>query len=308
MLIAERITNFSRITEIIQKRARHLLARETRLGSTMRLINKARIADDELRERIQRLKQEISRLRQDCTEFLKNKFDFVELHEFWPLVVKLEALLNYKMLAFQKPRETQALLEQAWETLDEIVSYLEEALGKVGTQTDPVFSRLTPEELEAYFDTSSDEPDVVDGVATIGPEHAKAIASLLRLHDSTMRCTSETRAILAGRFDPPNGRGAPRQNRGKRLAAELLGIAEGIGLKASRDHESHYESGIDAVLAALRDCEDITDPAARTILAEIPTTFDAFARQLPRDRCKDRILIGDRRLGRVLGPRLLHQT
>lgn len=274
----------------------------------MRLINKARIGDDELRERIQRLKQEISRLREDGIAFYNSEVDFIERHEFWPLLVKLEAPLDIKLLALHKPRETQALLELTWETLDDVILYLAGALGKAGTLTDPVLTRLTPEELESFCEIYSEDPQVVDGVPAIGPEHAKAIASLLRLHDAATRCISETRAILAGRFDPPAGPGAPRQNRGKRLAAELLGIAEGLELDASRDHDNHRESGIDAVLAALRCCEDTTDPAARTILAEIPKTFDAFARQLPRDRCKDKILIGDRRLGRVLGRRLLHQA
>lgn len=300
--------HFEEIVGILEARARHLLQREARLGATSRFTGKARIGDDELRDRILRLKSLVASLTDDSIDYCTKNRDLIAYEEFWHLLAKLEAPLNFHRLAEQTPCETKARLEHLWQTLYEIALQLEGGLRNAGTLTDPALIQITPEELEALGEVMLEDPQVLNGLPAVDPELVNAIAQLLRLYDTTRRCISETRAVLAGRFDPSTGRGAPRQNRGKRHAAELLGMAEGLGLDASRDHDNHCESGIDAVVAARRRCEDLSDPIARIILAEIPETFDAFARQLPRDRCKDRILIGNRRLGRVLGKRLLHQT
>jgi len=286
---------FERVVVVLEARARHILAREARLGSTSPLTGTARINDDELLDRFKRLRSSIADLTEATRRFMIDQPVAVDFEPIWPLLAEAEVTLTHGLVGPLTDTNVPARLERLWAALDGILLQLDRALQAAAELTDPALIRLTPDEIEALGDFPG-----------VSPEFLKRIGRVIRLRDSAGRCLSETRALLVGRFHGYVGRGRPENIRGRQLAAHLLGMAEGMGLYPTRDHDNHSQSGADAVIAALKCCEGITDPAARIVFGETPKTFHAIARRLLPQCQEGEALFLDRQIGRVLGER--HRT
>lgn len=299
---------FDAIVEALEARARHLLNREGLIGSTMPLTAKARIGDDELRERFQRLREAFDDFRRTLLAAIKSQPGILDRDELLRWMGEAEA--NLHLGKFSGPPETDVheRLRRLWAAFDALLSEVDAAGRAAGDLTDPLLLRLSPEEISALTAGSPDEAPEEGDLQSYPTEAIERIICLLQLCDMAGRCVSETRAILAGRFHYNPGRGRPQHLRGGRLVAELLGIAEGLGLDPTRDHVSPHHSAADAVVAALKRCRDIDNQAARIVLAETPGTFGALARRL-WPKCKEgETLFVYRDLGRVLGERMQHRT
>ncbi|MCC6000503.1 MAG: hypothetical protein JJU19_06500 [Pararhodobacter sp.] len=299
---------FEAVVGVLEARSRHLLNREGRIGSAMPLTAKARIGDDELRERFMRLRRALTEFRRTILAANKDQPGILNLEELQRWTGEIEAGLNVGRFSDLPETDIEVRLHRLWAALDAILSEVDAAGRAAGDLADPLLLQLSPDEIRALTAGLPDEALEQDDTQTYPPEAIKRIICLVHLRDIAGRCVSETRAILAGRFHYNAGRGSPQKLRGGRLAVELLGMAEGLGLKPTRDHDSPRHSAADAVIAALKRCRNIDDQAARIVLAETPKTFDAFARRL-WPKCREgETLFSYRDLGRILGERMRHRT
>lgn len=295
---------FLSIVEILTARARHLLEREERIGSTMRLIGKTRIGDDELRARIQRLRVSIRTLLKDFNKYWTEGGNHVRAAEVFPSLTKAESCLSFDRLSSLLEADIETRLLNLCEALDIIMLQSEVAMKEaMSALSDPALKLLTPAELAALEELTIEELTALEEFPKTDHNVNQKITILTSLNDSVAQCRSETRAIIAGRFQAGKARGAPEKLRGQRLAIQLLGMSEAFGLFNSRDHHGH-KSGIDAVILALQPLANHTNKAALVILKEVPKTHDAFARHLlPKARTNE-WLLSEWRLGRALGERM----
>lgn len=300
---------FEEIVKILEYRARHLLEREARIGSTMPLTGKARIGDDELRERLLRLRRLIHQLIEGFGEYWREGGKRVLPDDIWSLLAAAEVSLNFPKLSTLMEAEVEVRLLNLWGELDALAHQVGGAV-KLAMQdlSDDALALLTPEERLALQEMTSEELNVLGDLPPIDPELNQDIASVSSLWDSATQCRSETRAILAGRFHGDGGRGAPEKIRGQRFAVQLLGLSEGLDLFNTRNHGNN-KSGIDAVIAAIQRCARIQNQEAPVLINEAPKTYDAFARRLLPKAREDERLLSEWRLGRDLGERIRqHRT
>ena len=299
---------FDEIVDALEVRARHLLGHQDRIGSTIPLTGKARIADDELRVRFTRLRSELETLRRALVDFVKHRPDFVNGENLLPWMVSIETALQTRLFSELREDEVETRIRKVLTGLDAILSELHAAERLATELTEPALLQLTPEEISSYTDAASNDAPEEMLSSLYPPEIIEWIIALVRVQDTARRCASETKAILAGRFQYSEGPGRPEKLRGGRLAAELLGFAMGLGLKATRGSNSPPQSGADAVIAALNRCKDVNSEAARTILGETPPTFHTFAKYI-FPKCREgEILFEYWDLGRILGERMRHRT
>ena len=299
---------FDEIVDALEVRARHLLGHQDRIGSTIPLTGKARIGDDELRVRFTRLRSELETLRRTLLDFVKHRPDFLNGENLLPWMVSVETALQTRLFSELKEDEVETRLRKVITGLDAILSALHAAERFATELTEPALLQLTAEEISLYTDAASNEATEEMLSPLYPPEIIEWIIALVRVQDMTRRCASETKAILAGRFQYSEGRGRPEKVRGGKLAAELLGFSKGLGLEGTRGSNSPHQSGADAVIAALKRCKDVNGEAARTILRETPQTFPTFARYI-FPKCREgKILFEYWDLGRILGERMRHRT
>jgi hypothetical protein len=130
---------------------------------------------------------------------------------------------------------------------------------------------LFPEELEQILEPGS------------GP--AKGLAmSLAALRDSLLVAQAEAFNILVGRFRVLRSPGRRNAYRGQRLSAELLGVAEGLGLYATRGRErgrggdADRLCGGEVVVKAINKLrkDEAGHPSIQAILDEAPASRDAL--------------------------------
>lgn len=299
---------FEEVVAILEKRARHLLAREGHLGSGTRFSSRSRIADDELLMRAQRLQQSFAELKLGIIAIRELHPGLFEKHEIWPQTIEIETALSYDRFFILADGDVEARLLRSHDGFKAIRSQLDSVLQKEAEEIDPTLARLTQEEIKILADTANDDL-VEDGNFGIYPKDAlDLIADLTGLIDLADACVSEARYVLTGRFDPLKGPGRPTSRRGDRLSAYLVGMAESMNLRLSRGKKSPPHSAADAVAKALALCRDIEDPASRAILEEAPKTYDAIVRRLTTKFEKSEILSKDRALGQAFSRRLENRT
>lgn len=315
-MLLEKMNNerFMEIVCLIEKQARHCLVREANLGSATRLIDKGRIRDDELRERFERLVSYSELLKQNYGSFNKDYPLVVDVHEITRRLVEIETSLSYDLFSRLTEKDIKVRLYRLWKAFDAIqqesvrAQQAAERQAMCSMQPETPFETsallsLTVTELQILAEIEPDERAEVCDCKLPDTETLILISRLMGLFGLAEHCVPEGRMILAGRFGATRRRGRPDKYRGGRLGAHLLGFAEGLGLKQSRDHKSNPYSGVDAVIMALKRCADVDDPVSRTVLEEVPKTFHAFARRL-LPKCKDGAIFFDQLCtGRILGQR-----
>jgi hypothetical protein len=299
---------FDEVVAILEKRARHLLAREGRLGSGTRFSSRSRIADDELLVRVQRLQQSFAELKQGVSAIREYRPGLFERHEIWPQTIEIETALSYDRFSNLADDDVEARLLRSHNGFKAIRSQLDSVLQKKAEQIGPTLARLTQEEIKILADTANDDL-MEDGDFRIYPKDAlDLIADLTGLINLADASVSEARYVLTGRFDPWKGPGRPTSRRGDRLSAQLLGIAEGMNLRLSRGKKSPPHSAADAVAEALARCTDVKDPASLAILEEAPKKYHAIVRRLTTKFEKSELLSKDRALGQAFSRRLEDRT
>lgn len=305
---------FDEVVAILEKRARHLLAREGRVGSGTRFSGKSRMADDELLVRVQRLQQSCAEFKQEIIAIMGQRAGLFEKSQLWPQTIQIERALSYDRLFNLADDDLEERLLSSHDQLKAIRSQLDSVLLKTAEQIDPTLARLTQEEITILADTANDD-HMEDGDSGTYPKDAlDLVADLIGLIDLADACASEARYVLTGRFDPWKGAGRPIALRGDRLSAQLLGIAESLGatenmnLRLSRGKNIPPHSAADAVSAALTRCMDVKDPTSRAILEEAPKTYDAIVRRLVTKFGKSKILSKDRALGQAFSRRFEDRT
>lgn len=296
---------FDAAVDAVERRARHLLAREAEVGASTRITGKARVRDGELHERLMRLNET---LHDQLTEALKVGCPATgkDAGDLWHqlLAQVAEALPQWGLWRMTEAETEQRLLglhdglEDLLAELDTAARHLSEELADDGA----TLHLLTPVEIEVFFEQSNRKTRTAAG----------RLGALVGLDAGFRRIRSEVRALIAGRFQwQPGQMGPHEKRRGRWFAAHLIGIAEGLGLAPSRNHAPQPErsprSAIDAYLAALDRIAPSEDPAAAGVLAEAPKTFEAVVRRLvpasDPTRDGDPVLPQARKVGRLLGSR-----
>ena len=277
--------DFNLVVEILERRARFVLARWTRLGTHhVRITGGGRIGDDELRERFTRLR--------GAADALSGRLDALSAGvprvgnapSIPGLIDEARAALAFTTFSTLPEPVVEARLEDAWAALLEIAAQIEATLTRAAEPVGDGLRLLTPTELDALSEIEAEDGG--------DPAPLRRLARMAALLDDVGRAASESRAVLAGRFHRLGGRGRPELIRGRRLAAHLLGAAEGLKLRPSRNRlptrDGPGRSAADAVLSALARCSDVEDPIERAILAECPRTFEAIeVRLIPACRPGD---------------------
>lgn len=305
---------FEEVVAILEKRARHLLSLEGRLGTGTRFVGKSRIADDELLLRFQRLQESSSQLKRGIRTFREHSPDVLEWQEIWPQLDGIERALFYDRFFNLASDDVEKRLLQSHDGFKAIWSQLDSVLQKKAEQINPVLSRLTQGEIKILTDMAGDDLMEHDDFGTYPKDALDLIFNLRGLIDLADACLSESRYVFVGRFDPLKGPGRPTALRGDRLSAQLLGIAETLTvttkmkLRLSRGKKSPPHSAADAVAEALTRCEDIKNPAARAILEEAPKTYDTIVRRLIAKFEMSELLHKDRALGHAFARRFEDRT
>lgn len=267
--------DFDQVVAILERRARLVLARWASLGTNhVRITGGGRIGDGELDERFTRLRRSVDALPDRLNALPAGAPKAADAPSIAGLIDNARAAL-----AFERPADHKKAVVEAWAVLLEAVEQIGAALTREAAPLGDCLPQLTPDEIDGLAEAEADEGR--------DPAPLRRIARMAALRDDIALMASEAREILSGRFHRIGGRGAPEKIRSRRLVAHLLGAAEGLGLKPSRNRVPARarpgRSAADAVLAALaalRQCKDstnpVTDPVARAILAECPPTFEAI--------------------------------
>jgi hypothetical protein len=263
-----------------------------------------------LLERFKKLKHWFHEFRQRVIPLLDHHGGVVDKHNIWPKIVEVDTALSFDKFSLLANEDVKARLYRIWHAVDAIWLELDFALKATASQqNEHTLSQLTQEELKNLADAADDEPIEYGAVRTYPEDAIEIMVSLIGLLDIAERCVSESRYMIAGRFDPREGPGKPISGRGYRLSALLLGFAAAMlspnkkKLKFSRGKNRPPHSAADAVAKALNQCTDVTDPAARAILDEAPKTYDAIVRRLIPKCQDDEYFIKDIQLGQTLGRR-----
>lgn len=264
--------DFDQVVAVLERRARLVVARWAELGTNhLRITGGGRIADGELRDRFTRLRGSVEQLAIRIGRELAGTPSVATIFK------QVCEALAFKTFSTLPEPQVEARLEDAWAALLDAMAKVDACLAREAAPLGECLPQLTPDEFDGLA-----EAEAEDGR---DPDPLRRIARMAALRDDIALMASEARGILSGRFHRIGGRGAPEKIRGRRLAAHLLGAAEGLGLRPSRNREPTGgrpgRSAADAVLAALRQCSDVTDPMAKAILAECPKEYMAMEKLLP---------------------------
>ena len=263
--------DFDGVVSILERQARILLSRWATIGNNhIRITGGGRIKDDELHERFTRLREAAEALATRISDVLEDSPSVKG-----PINEARVALTVKRFWSLPEP-VVEALLENAWTAFLDAAANIEVILTHEAEPMGDFLQQLTPEELNTLSEAEAEEGR--------DPAPLRRLASMVGLHDDVARAASEARELLSGRFHRLGGRGRPKQIRGRRLAARLLGAAEGLGLRPSRNRvpakDKPGRSAADAILAALRRCADTEDPVAKAILQECPKEYLAVEKRL----------------------------
>lgn len=264
---------FAAVVAILIWRLERLLAREARLGSGLRLKAGGRIGDAELRARVQRLGVELEAIREAAAAATEPDADVAAQD-----VARARRELDLMESGALDGAHAELALSLCWEHLDAAHARIAGAFERAAVAIDPGLRLATLGEIEALADGAN-----ADGLDVTG---LLRLAALCEVADDVQAALAEARALYVGRFARTGRRGRPEQERGRRLAAHLLGLAEALGL-ARFDSRG---SAVDAVIAALEHCDRAGNAAAHAILAEVPRSRDVIERRLLRDLPRDPIL------------------
>ena len=294
---------FEEVVHALEARARHLLNRESMVGRSRHVTGRARLRDEELVGRLARLHGHVRDCAKAAQVFSPGPTSSPEAKALFTMVDGAATSLAGKRFSRMADNSLEDLLTDVWSSLAEGLDLLGAMVADAAMRLDPGarLDLLTPEEVEATFE---DTPEVMD------------LAAMLRLQDDLQHGITEARAILAGRFHgPETTRGRQEQRRGRWIAAHLLGIAEGMGLKASRNHTKREgaprNSAADAVAMAIGRLQPkpLADHVARAVRSELPrnrdgefdtrATTEAIMRKLVQS--KDAHLEEPREVGRLVG-------
>lgn len=179
---------FEEVVAILEKRARHLLAREGRLGSGTRFVGKSRLADDELLVRFQRLLQSFSELSQGIDRFRANRPNVLEWQQIWPRLGEIEPALSYDRFSNLASDDVEKRLLQSHDGFKAIRSQLDSVLQKKAEQISPVLSRLTQEEINILANTAGDDLMDDGDFGTYSKDALDIISSLIGLIDLADAC------------------------------------------------------------------------------------------------------------------------
>lgn len=260
---------FAAVVAILIWRAERLLARESRIGEGLRLRAGGRIGDTELYARIHRLGTELDAilLAAAATE-----------HD--AAVAAQDVALARRALGLMDPgslddARVEPALWLCWERLDAAHERLAGAFARAAVAIDPGLRLATLGEIEALADGAD-----ADGLDVSG---LLRLAAVCEVSEDVQAALAEARALYIGRVCHTGQRGRPEKERGRRLAAQLLGVAEAFGLAryAARG------SAVDAVITALEHCDGAKDEASQAVIAEVPRSRDVIERRLLQDLAED---------------------
>ena len=263
--------DFDEVVSTLERQARLLLSRWAAIGNNhIRITGGGRIKDDELHERFTRLREAAEGLATRIGDLLGDSPSLKDP------INEASAALTVKSFWSLPELVIEALLENAWTAFLDAAANIEVILTHEAEPLGDFLQQLTPKELIIFAWSEAKEGR--------DPAPLRRLARIVKLHDDVACAAAEAREILSGRFHRLGGRGRPEQIRGRRLAARLLGAAEGLGLRPSRNRvptkDKLGRSAADAILVALRQCADTEDPVAKAILQECPKEYLAVEKRL----------------------------
>lgn len=270
---------FDFIVGKLEKRALRYLNKQARVGHSSRATGKSRISDAELNGRLARLRDHTHSNVSKARRFFA---DYEQIGDDTCLFAQLEIAeksIKYEHFSgrhWGKLFRRLLMLQEAVQNVLDLITPLIASYGSQIAEGQPLHL-LTPDEVETAFE---DVPEAVP------------LAELLRIDLAMRAVDDEVMALLKGRiYEVVRGKGGLERRRGRWITAHLLGLAEGYGLKATRNHSPNQhaalQSAADAVaitiarlharvLNCTENSEDVdiwlTDPTARAVLREMPTT------------------------------------
>ena len=309
---------FDQVVDVLETRLINFLCREARIGQSSRVTVKARISDNELYDRLARLRDHL----RQCIYQARTVASEVD-------EVPIDSLIlsSVEALGRRFPEERFArlqkitILKRLMMLNDELMTVLDlmsVEIQRIGQNIRPNFSMelLTPEEIRAAFGYH---------------QAAEGVAQLVRLDGELRSSLSEIMALLRGYFhDLGEINGRWEKGRGRWIAGHLLGLAEGYKLLPTRNlspyPESSFHSAADAVAIAIGramyainvdravrqgETDWRMDPAVSAVLDELPRnrgsefdakiTADAIIRKLVST--KDEAILQARQSGKRIGER-----
>lgn len=262
---------FDRVVGILERRARIVLMRWAAIGNNhIRITRGGRMNDYELRDRSKRLQETAEGLASRLADVLG------AAHTVAGPVNEARAGLTIVASSPLPQSVLEAELENIWTALLEAAANTDAILKREARPLDDFLTQLTPEELNILSEVENDEGR--------DPAPLLRLGSLVAYLNDIVSAATEARELLSGRFHQLSGKHRPKQIRGRRLAAQLLGAAEGLGLRPSRNREPANgqpgRSAADAMLTALERCAGIGDPVVKAILKECPKQYLAVEKRL----------------------------
>ncbi|WP_151719924.1 hypothetical protein [Gemmobacter serpentinus] len=272
---------FEAVVAKVTKRAEHLLAREATTGIRSSFLGTEKPSETEFFDRLIGIQTNMKSLLDTSLKLAQD--ETLRLGETMDRGPRTS--LSVKLSSLEPAAQKEyliGLVEYLGSYLEMLHEYHREHLRRAAAGHE-IAELLTADELEPDDPASvaCDDPD--PPVAIMSAENARAAADLARHIESVMRLQSDSRSLLAGRFDATAKReGRIERRRGRSFAIHLIGYAEGMGLTRSRNHypapKSPLHSAIDAYLCALSRLAQQIEPAAAAVLTSAPDTFEAVLR------------------------------
>lgn len=306
---------FDAVVDFLEERARKFFHRESQVGHSTRVTGNARIKDEELHPRLARLrdylKNHISELRQFLDAYPK-----LDHGTLTPNLGVAEQEIDLERFANLTKAKLLGRLRSLLAALDGILEHLDIEIAHYAKLIEPdiPLELLTPDELLNAF---GEVPE-----ATI-------LARFVSVKYDIRYARDEVMALLKGRYYFSAGKmGQYQKQRGRWITAHLVGLAEGLGLRPSRNNSpsqhSDLRSAADAVAIVIgrlrfglltygdqkQGFEDwLDDPAVRAVLAQMPMNrgdkinVQAVADNIARNfvNSKEEFIVNTKQVGKSIG-------
>jgi hypothetical protein len=146
---------------------------------------------------------------------------------------------------------------------------------KLNQEAPSVVMVLLPGEIEELYGSDGPSEFREDEVAELA-------ASIWKLDDDVRSACSELRRAVGGHYGaPPRGQRSEKR-RGTEIAARLLGLAKGLGLKATTTKATKGEPGkgsaVEALTEAIRRTSRPSDPVAQIIYDQLPRGYESISK------------------------------
>ncbi|PUB08319.1 hypothetical protein [Yoonia sediminilitoris] len=253
---------FQEVLKALSKRLEHLLMREAHLGSASRISGAARLKPDELHGRLERLRDYIPIVCDLSLDSAQACFPVIDFKRLRRCLKPAPKALERKHFKGMHATTLEKKLRLLWGAFEGALEVFEAGMVTLGDTIEPdgMLHLLTPDELEALHSDNAT---------------ATALAACLRAEAELRNCLQEVRSLVADHFGclPNPGGGPYEKRRGALIAAHLIGMAVGLGLKPTRAKSSPCLSACDAAVDASFSQKALSDPIARAVREQIPQGY-----------------------------------